>query len=288
MSEHIDLASDVIRERAGDAPIEIAIILSAGLSDAVGDLENEVVIPYADLPGFPQSRSFGQENTLHIGNLEGVRIACLKGRSHHFESGNSTGMALPLELMALHGVQTLLVTTTCGSVDADTYPGSMAIVTDHINLSGNSPLHGESSEGNTFSLSKAYDERLLLRMKRAALSAGVTLRDGVYMQFPGPTFETPAEARMARMIGAHLIGMSGLSEVILARRLNLRTAFIGAVSYFGAGFHKSEPNYLEMRVVARQAAISLRRLIRAFLVTKEGQFAAEPTRPSILRKQILS
>ncbi len=288
MSDELEAASDIIRTRAGEAPIEMAVILSSGLVDAVGDLQNETVIPYADLPGFPLSRSFGQENKLQIGELEGVRIACLKGRSHYFETGSAAGMALPLEVMAMLGVSTLMVTSTCGSVDADAYPGSLALVTDHINLSGMSPLHGASSEGSTFSLAKAYDERLLLRMKRAALSAGVTLRDGVYMQFPGPTFETPAEVRMARMIGANMIGMSGVHEVVLARRLNLRTCFVGAITYFGAGFNKSDPNYLETRVMARQAAIGLRRLIRSFLVTKEGPYVADTPRPSILRKQALT
>ena len=288
MSSQLDVAAEIIQARVGLEPLQVAIILNAGLAESIEGLQNEIVIPYSDLPGFPKAQAFGQENRLIIGELEGVRIACLKGCSHFFESGDAVGMAVPLEIMTLLGVQTLLITATCGSVDADLYPGALAVVVDHINLTGVNPLFGGSNEGGTISLTKAYDERLALRMKRAALSGGLSLRDGVFMLFSGPSFETPAEIRMARTLGANMVGMSGVHEVILARRLGMRVCFVAATTYFGAGFNKSDPTSIETRVVARQATISLKRLIRSFLRTKEGSNYAAEDKPSILRKQLFT
>ena len=162
---------------------------------------------------------------------------------------------------------------------------ALVAITDHININGLNPLVGAHNDGGSISLTKAYDERLNARLKRAAAAAGITLREGVFMWFSGPSFETPAEVKMARTLGATIVGNTGVSEIILARRLGLRACSVAAVTYFGAGFNKSDPTYIETREVARQSAIGLRRLIRSFLRTKEGAYAAESTKPSLLRKQ---
>ena len=286
MSSDLDQAAEIIQERAGFDPVEIAIVVGAGLMEAIEPLENEIAISYDELPGFPKMKSLGQENRLVIGNLEGVRIACLKGREHVYENGNANAMALPLEVLTLLGAGSLILTSACGSVDADLFPGALAVQTDHINLSGLNPLVGAHGDGGIVSLSRAYDERLNARMKRAAASSGTTFHEGVLMCFSGPSFETPAEVKMARTIGVQMIGHTGVNEVILARRLGVRVCSIAAITYFGAGFNKSDPSYIEARDVARQAAIGMRRLIRAFLRIKEGAYAAESTRTSILRKPI--
>lgn len=286
MTADLDVAADIIRNRAGGGDVEIAVVVGAGLNDCVEALENEASIPYADLPGFPQVRSLGQENRLVIGDMEGVRVACLKGREHYFENGNPAAMSFPLEVMTLLGASSLIVTSTCGSVDADLYPGTLALVTDHINFNAMNPLIGTHNDGGILSLTKAYDERLNARMKRAATTSGIALRECVQMWFSGPSFETPAEVRMARTLGAQAVGHSGVAEIILARRLGLRSCSLAAMSHFGAGFNKSDPAYIESRDVARQAAIGLRRLLRSFMRTKEGAFAAEG-KPSLLRKQPL-
>lgn len=285
MTSELEQAAEIIQQRAGSAPVEFAAIIGASFNEGVDQLENEISIPYEDLPGFPRTRTFGQENRLVIGELDGSRIALLKGREHYFEQGNPAAMAVPLEVMTLLGAGWVIVTSYCGSVDADHYPGTLALVTDHINFNGVNPLIGAHGDGGIVSLGKAYDERLNARMKRAATVAGITLREGVMMWLSGPSFETAAEAKAARILGAHVLGMSGVSEVILCRRLGLRVCSVSAVSYFGAGFNNSNPTYIEARDVARQSAISLRRLIRAFVRTKEGAFAPE-AKPSLLRKPI--
>ena len=288
MNDDLDAATKIIQSRAGPGEVEIAIVVGAGLGEAVERLDNEVSIPYEDLPGFPMIKTQGQENRLVIGELEGVRIACLKGRNQYSDTGRSDDMALPLEAMTFLGAGTFLITGTCGSVDADLFPGALVTVTDHINLNGLNPLIGVNNDGGIISLSKTYDERLNARLKRSAAAAGIAMKEGVYMWFSGPTFETPAEIKMARILGATVVGSAGISEMILARRLGVRACRVSAVSHFGAGFHKSDPSQIEARDFARQSAISLRRLIRTFLRTKEGVYAAESKPTSLLRKQPLT
>ncbi len=288
MTDDLDAATAIIQSRAGSGEVEIAIAIGAGLGDAVEHLENEVSIPYEDLPGFPKIKTLGQENRLIIGELEGVRVVFLKGRNQYSDTGRSDDMALPLGVATVLGAGTFLITGTCGSVDADLFPGGLVTITDHINLNGLNPLIGANNDGGVISLTKAYDERLNARLKRSAAASGIALKEGVYMWFSGPTFETPAEIKMARLLGANVVGSAGISEMILARRLGVRACLVSAVTHFGAGFHKSDPSQIEARDMARQAAISLRRLIRTFLRTKEGAYAAESKPTSILRKQPLT
>jgi purine-nucleoside phosphorylase len=142
-------------------------------------------------------------------------------------------------------------------------------VTDHINFNGLNPLIGMAAEGGFVSLTEAYDKRLLRRLKQAGAGSGVSVHEGVYMWFSGPTFETPAEVKVARLLGADVIGMSIVPEVILARRLALRVAAIAVVTSFAAGFSGGNPTHGETRQQALSGLISLRRLLRAFLKTKE-------------------
>lgn len=137
----------------GFDPVEIAIVVGAGLMEAIEPLENEISISYDELPGFPKTKSLGQENRLAIGSMEGVRIACLKGREHVYEFGSPNAMSLPLEVMTLLGAGSLILTSTCGSVD-DLFPGALAIQTDHINFNGYNPLVGAHGDGGIISLTR--------------------------------------------------------------------------------------------------------------------------------------
>ena len=274
MTSACEAAADVIQTRAGFDPIEYAILLGTGLSHVIEGLEEETVIPYSDLPGFPELTISGHEAQLVIGRYEGVRAAYLLGRAHYYEHGDARAMASALETLAMVGAHTFLLTNSAGSVNADLGPGTLAMVTDHINFSGMNPLVGVAADGGFVSMTEAYDKRLQRRLKLAAVGAGVTLRQGVYMWFSGPSFETPAEIRMARLLGADLVGMSTVPEVILARRLALRVAAVSVVTNFGAGFNHGNPNHAETKEVALHGALALRRLIRAFLKTKDENWAA--------------
>ncbi len=269
MNDAPTAAADIINERAGFDPVEVAVVLGTGLGNVTDSLEDAVAIPYADLPGFPEVGVSGHDGRLVIGKQEGTRIAYMQGRSHYYEKGDSRCMAAPLETLALLGVHTLILTASVGSLKADFYPGTMVLITDHINFNGLNPLIGVANDGGFVSLTDAYDQRLIKRMKRATISAGVTLHEGVYMWYSGPSFETPAEIKMARMLGADVVGMSVVPEVILARRLALRVSGLAMVTNFGAGFQGGNPTHAGTRETAAQATIVLKRLIRSFLKTKE-------------------
>ena len=273
MTTQPEAAVEVLRSRGIVEPVELAIGLGPQLGSLAENLENATDVPYSDLPGFPATEGSTGEGRLLVGTLEGTRIACLQGRSHFYESGDPTLMAVPLETLAMLGVSNLLIASTAGSVNADFYPGHLVLVTDHINFNGLNPLIGVASEGGFVSLTEAYDKRLLRRLKLAGAGAGVTVHEGIFMWFSGPSFETPAEVKMARMLGADVIGMAIVPEVILARRLALRVAAIAVVTSFGAGFSGGNPSHTETRQQALSGLISLRRLVRAFLKTKDESWS---------------
>jgi purine-nucleoside phosphorylase len=269
MTTQAEAAVEVLRSRGIVEPVELAIGLGPQLGSLAENMENAIGVPYPDLPGFPAIEKSAGEGRLLVGTLEGTRIACLQGRSHFYETGDPTLMATPLETLAMLGVSNLLIASTAGSVNADFYPGHLVLINDHINFNGLNPLIGLASEGGFVSLTEAYDKRLLRRLKQAAASAGVTVHEGIYMWFSGPSFETPAEVKVARLLGADVIGMSVVPEIILARRLALRVAAIAVITSFGAGFSGGNPTHAETRQQALSGLISLRRLIRGFLKTKE-------------------
>ncbi|MEA2759010.1 MAG: purine-nucleoside phosphorylase [Methylobacteriaceae bacterium] len=269
MTTQAEAAVEVLRSRGIVEPVELAIGLGPQLGSLAENLENAIGIPYPDLPGFPAMEKSVGEGRLLVGTLEGTRIACLQGRSHFYETGDPTLMATPLETLAMLGVSNLLIAAIAGSVNADFYPGHLVLINDHINFTGLNPLIGLASEGGFVSLTEAYDKRLLRRLKQAAAGAGVTVHEGIYMWFSGPSFETPAEVKVARLLGADVIGMSVVPEIILARRLAMRVAAIAVITSFGAGFSGGNPTHAETRQQALSGLISLRRLIRGFLKIKE-------------------
>ncbi len=269
MSNEVEASAAIIQALAGDAPIEYAFVLGTGLGSAMEGVEGAVSIPFSDLPGFPVPGISGHDGKLVIGMQDGVRVAYMQGRTHYYETGNPRAMGVPLETLAMLGIQNLILTNSAGSVKADLYPRSLVLITDHINFSGTNPLIGSASDGGFVSLTDAYDGRLARRLKRASIGAGVSLHEGVYMWFSGPSFETPAEVKMARILGADMVGMSTVPEVIIARQLGLRVAAISIITNFGAGFQHGNPTHAETRETAMQGAIALRRLLRALLKTKE-------------------
>lgn len=271
MTSAAEASADILQER-GAANIDIAIVTGTGLATLADNVPNPLIVPYGDLPGFPQTQVSGHPGNLVIGEQEGVRVAYLQGRSHFYETGDPATMSVPFETMALLGAQTLLLTCAAGSVRADLYPGMIVAVTDHININGFNPLVG-SPENNFVNMNEAYDKRVLRRLKRAALTAGVTIHEGVYMWFSGPSFETPSEVKVARMLGAHMVGMSLIPEVVLARRLSLNVGALAVVTNFGAGFSGGNPTHGETTNIAASGSIVIKRLIRAFLKTGDDRLS---------------
>ena len=265
-----EAALAVLASRGVTAPVETGVVLGTGLGSLADTPENAISIPYADLPGFPITGVSGHGGRLVVGTWEGVRVAICQGRSHFYETGDPAAMRVPLEVMARLGARQVILTNAAGSLHLDWYPGSMAVISDHINLSGTNPLIGMTGDDRFVSLSDAYDRHMRLRLKRAAAQAGVTaLREGVYMWFSGPSFETPAEVKMAKLLGADLVGMSTVPETILARRLGLRVAAISVITNFATGIGSGNPTHGETKDVAIGGSIGLKRLLRAFFRARD-------------------
>jgi purine-nucleoside phosphorylase len=237
-------------ERLGGRLPQTALVLGSGLGGLVDEVEDAVRIPYADIEGFPRSGVTGHAGALVVGRFGGRQVAMLAGRAHYYEHGDAAAMRPALEILAAIGVTTLILTNAAGSLDPDMPPGSVMLITDHINFSGSNPLFGEPTDRRFVGLTEAYDKRLRSAVEMAAALSGVALHKGVYMWFSGPSFETPAEIRMARLIGANAVGMSTVPEVILARFLGLRVAACSVITNLAAGMTGGELSHEETKDMA--------------------------------------
>ncbi|KEC72130.1 UNVERIFIED_ORG: purine-nucleoside phosphorylase [Rhizobium esperanzae] len=226
------------------------IVLGSGLGSLVDQLDGAVRIPYRDLPGFPVSAVSGHAGEVVAGRLGGVPVIMLSGRVHYYEKGDANAMRLPLEVLKALGVEALILTNSAGSLREDMPPGSVMQITDHINYSGMNPLIGEESDHRFVGMTNAYDTDLAAAMRKAAAKLKIELAQGVYMWFSGPSFETPAEIRMARILGADAVGMSTVPEVIIARMLGLRVAAASVITNYGAGMTGNELSHEETKDMA--------------------------------------
>ena len=227
-----------------------AIVLGSGLGSLVDEVTDAIHIPYADIPGFPESAVSGHAGELVAGYLGGQPVIMLAGRVHYYEQGDASAMRPAIEALSGIGVQSLILTNAAGSVRQDMPPGSVMQITDHINYSGMNPLIGEDSDRRFVGMTNAYDADLSIAMRNAAIRAGVPLFSGVYMWFSGPSFETPAEIRMARTLGADAVGMSTVPEVILARFFGMRIAAASVITNYGAGMTGAELSHEETKDMA--------------------------------------
>lgn len=255
---------EVLKAQGLRTRIDAGLILGTGLGPLADEVQDPLIVPYADLPGFPAAGVSGHAGRLVIGRLGLKTVAVLQGRAHYYEHGDARAMRTPIETLMKLGAATMLATASVGSLKATVRPGSIVMVSDHINLSGANPLIGETGDARFTSMTDAYDPKLRYRMKRVAQTAGVLLGEGVYVWFSGPSFETPAEIRMAQVMGGDIVGMSTVPEVILARRFGLRVGALGVVTNLGAGMEGAAPTHDETKRIASTAAIALKRLLTAY------------------------
>ena len=263
IEDRVAEAAAFVKTRGFDGRFDCAMILGTGLGGLVEDLDDPVRIPFATIPHFPQSGVSGHSGILVAGMLERKRVLVLQGRAHYYEAGDAAAMRVPIGVIAQLGAPPLLLTNASGSLRADMPPASLACITDHINFSGANPLIGEPSDRRFVPMTDVYDAGLRRRMMDAAKTAGISLHEGVYMWFSGPSFETPAEIRAARALGADLVGMSTAPEAILARFYGLRVAGLSVVTNMAAGIDGASPSHGETKEVATDASPAFRRLIRA-------------------------
>ena len=246
------------------------IVLGSGLGSLVEAVDVVTRIPYAELKDFPVSAVSGHAGELVAGRLNGVPVIMLSGRVHYYERGDAAAMRRPLEILKGIGVQTLILTNSAGSLRQDMPPGSVMRISDHINFSGGNPLIGEETDARFVGLTNAYDAELAADMERAALKTGVPLSNGVYMWFSGPSFETPAEIRMARILGADAVGMSTVPEVILARFLGLKVAAASVITNYAAGMTGNELSHHETKDMAPVGGAHLATILKDMIAGGEN------------------
>lgn len=263
MSRSAELAR-IVRDRAGAEPVGHGLILGSGLGHIAGEVEG-VAIDYADLPGFPHAGVSGHTPRLAVGLLEGVRVAIFGGRAHYYESGRADAMRLPLEVLKALGAERLIVTNAAGSLVPATPPGSLMMLSDHINFSGLNPLIGEASDARFVPMTDAHDPGLRAALRAAAKAEGVEMAEGVYAWYSGPSFETPAEIRAIRVLGGDAVGMSTVPEVILARFLGLRVAAISVITNMAAGMSDEKISHEHTKAMAPVGAAKLEQVLRRYL-----------------------
>lgn len=258
-------ALELIQRRAGSAPCEYAIVLGSGLGPLAARVENSIAIAYAELPGFPAGGVSGHQSQLVIGELGGRRVAVLSGREHYYEHGNAAAMRPALETLVGLGVKTLILTNAAGSLRPEIGPTSIVMHEDYVNWSGRNPLIGEAGDARFVDMRDAYDPALRSALARVAEKLGIAISSGVYFWFSGPSFESPAEIRAMKILGADLVGMSTVPEVILARRLGLRVAALSMVTNLAAGFAGAEISHHDTKKVAAEGGAAMARLIIGLL-----------------------
>ena len=241
-----------VREKTDFLP-EIGIVLGSGLGDFARQVEKSAEISYDSLPGFPVSTVAGHAGKLIFGYVRSVPVVVMQGRVHYYEGYSMEQVVAPIRLMGMLGAKKLLLTNAAGGVNTDFTPGDLMVITDHISAFVPSPLRGENPEalGPRFpDMSRVYDEE----MRRAVLTAGETLgqplRQGVYLQWQGPNYETPAEIRMFRTLGADAVGMSTVCEAIAARHMGLRVCAISCITNMACGILPQPLSHEEVQQTA--------------------------------------
>jgi purine-nucleoside phosphorylase len=233
--KELDEAANAIRSRTDHHP-QIGLILGSGLSPLADEIEEADVIPYSEIPQFPTSTIVGHAGRLVIGRLAGQTVMVMQGRTHYYEGYSMQRVTLPVRVMQILGIHTMFVTNAAGGINPDFRPGDLMLIADHINLigmAGLNPLRGPNMDefGPRFpDMSQAYDPVLQATARRVAAGLGFTLQEGVYMCLAGPTFETPADIRFLRTIGADAVGMSTVPEVTVARHGGTRVMGISGIS----------------------------------------------------------
>ncbi|KJB87909.1 purine nucleoside phosphorylase [Paenibacillus sp. E194] len=235
--DHIQEAAAYIQSKISETP-EVGLILGSGLGVLVELVEQPVTIAYGDIPHFPVSTVEGHAGELLIGKIAGRTVAMMKGRFHMYEGYGPELTAFPVRVMKAIGVSKLLVTNAAGGINTSYKPGDLMIISDHLNMTGCNPLIGANDNrlGVRFpDMSQAYSPQLRQKAKDVAASQGVELQEGVYVGFLGPNYETPAEIRMLRILGGDAVGMSTVSEVIVAQHAGMEVLGISCISNMAAG-----------------------------------------------------
>src|SRR5687767_9161375 len=266
-SQRLDLLEPVVRARTDLEP-QVGIVLGSGLGGLADALTESVAVPFAELPGWPAASAPGHAGRLLLGHLDGVPAVCLQGRLHLYEGNSERLVVEPVLLMRRLGAHVIVLSNAAGGIRVDWPAGTLMLITDHLNLTGRSPLIGANDDaiGSRFpDLVNAWSPRLNELMRRAAADEGVTLEEGVYAGLTGPTYETPAEVRMLRTLGADAVGMSTVLEAIVARWAGAEVVGVSLVTNPGAGITGNPLSHEEVLEAAAEAGPRFTGLMRRFV-----------------------
>lgn len=263
MSKNVS-ALTYVQNRAGNAPVELGLILGSGLGHIADMVEGET-FAYTELAGFPVSAVSGHSAKLVVGNLWGKRVAIFGGRAHYYERGQPDAMRTALELLKALGGQKVILTNAAGSFRADIPPGDLMLISDHINFSGLNPLIGEPTDARFVNMTNAYDPEMRSALKLAAQAENISMKSGVYSWYSGPSFETPAEINALKILGTDAVGMSTVPEVILARFLGLRAAAISVITNMAAGMGTETISHEHTKNMAPVGAAKLEKILKRYI-----------------------
>lgn len=255
-------------EEKTDLRPRIAVVLGSGLGDFASELQDAVSLPYADIPGWPRSTAVGHAGKLVFGTLDGVPLVAMAGRAHLYEGYSPGRVTYPMRVLHLMGVRSVILTNAAGGINLAYGQGALVMISDHINLQGVNPLAGANEDdfGPRFpDMSEAYSAEFRAMARETAAELGVDLAEGVYAAMLGPSYETPAEIRFLRTIGADLVGMSTVPEAIVAGHMGMRVLAISCVTNMAAGILPQKINHEEVLETGRQVRDRFVRLLRGVI-----------------------
>ena len=263
----MSVASDFIESKSTVCP-RMAVVLGSGLGAFADTLENRSVIRYGEIPGWPQSTAIGHAGKVVIGTIEGFPVAALAGRVHLYEGYTAAQVVYGIRTLAELGVESVVLTNAAGGVNESYRPGQLVLISDHINLMGQNPLTGPNDEslGPRFpDMSEAYSKKFRDIARQTASEIGLDLAEGVYAALPGPSYETPAEIRYLRTIGADLVGMSTVPEAIAANHMGLKVLGISCVTNMAAGVTDQKLSHQEVLETGERVKDTIVELLRRVL-----------------------
>jgi purine-nucleoside phosphorylase len=267
LHDRVDAVARAVHDRTGRTPA-VGLILGSGLGGFAESLENAVFLPYRELPGFPVSGVPGHAGRLALGRLGDLEVAAMQGRVHGYEGWEPWQVAFPARVLCRLGIGALVVTNAAGGIRADLVPADLMRITDHVNLAGTNPLVGPNDErlGPRFpDMSTAYEPVLGALLDETARTLRIPLKQGVYASLSGPTYETPAEIRMLRAIGADAVGMSTVPEVIAAAHMGVPVVGISCITNLAAGIGNKPLSHAEVAETAERVRDRFTSLLAAYL-----------------------
>jgi purine-nucleoside phosphorylase len=266
-TEAVITAAAAIRKRSESIQPKIGIILGSGLGGLSNSIGDAARIPFRDIPGFPEATVAGHEGAVIVGSLGGRDVVALSGRFHMYEGHPAALAAFPVRVFHALGAQDLFVSNAAGGISPKLAVGDLMMISDHLNLMGTNPLVGEARKGEIRfpDMTDAYNPGLRWLLRTSAEKLGITLREGVYAGLLGPSYETPSEVKMLRLLGADAVGMSTVPEVIVARALGMRVAGVSCITNAAAGVTGSALSHAEVLETTKRVSAAFESLVTEFV-----------------------